>query len=770
MRARFSQPPLQPGPAASFPSAAPWAACGLLVLLVFAAFGHCLHYGLLNWDDLHYLQDYPEVEKGLSLKGFAWAWTHSHHGNWHPLSTLSFMLDASLFGKEGAGFHLHNLLLHSLAAFLLFLTLRQLSSSLWRSAPAAALFAVHPLRVESVVWIAERKDVLSGVFLMATLLAYVRYAQKPSRGGFLTAAALFACGLLAKSILVTLPLLLLLLDIWPLRRIHPNGARNWTWWRLWPLVREKLPLIALSVASCIATLMSTSAHSPLTPPPLLARLGYIPVWYTTYLRHFLCPLDLAAHYPYARSGPSLSSFLGCSLLLGAISVLCFRLRRQLPLLYLSWMWFLIALLPVIGIVPPGIQLAADRYTYVAHLGFAVAAAWGLAEFHAQCRRKWIAPGFALTLLSALVGLSIRQTRYWASDETLWRHTLEITRENAFAHAQLGDALTLSLRLKEAVPLYQEALRLDPNLAGALNNLGLIRQTEGNLAEAETLQRRATLASPWFMKPRMDLFDAQIAQNRFTEALKTLGEIIELAPNNFAAVYRMGALLSDGQAPPDLPAAIQYLTQAIQLDPQAAQPYVSLGNALFRTGKIPEAIRNLQSALQKDPTHAGAAHNLGIIFASTHRMPEAEAAYRQAIRLKPDYLDAYYGLVDVAMQSGQPEQVRDILGEILRQKPSEVRALYHLSWLLATHPSERIRNGSEAERLALRALALGEATDGLLLDALAAAYAEQNRFEQAIETALKALASVTAASNPPTTTAIQSRIERYRHHQPFRMSE
>ena len=746
-----------------------WGICALLVLLVFVAFGQSAQYGFLNWDDIIYIRDYPEVKAGLSLKGFAWAWTHPHYSNWHPLTTLSFMFDSSVFGSNGTGFHRHNLVLHALTAILFFLALRKFTDSIWRSAFATALFAIHPLRVESVAWITERKDVLSGLFLMATLLAYAYYGKKPSLPRYLTVCVLFACGLLSKSVLVTIPPLLLLLDFWPLQRIQFSAdAEGSLLQRIWPLFREKIPLIALSAGSCVATILSVDLHRPMSPPPLLARLAYIPVWCVTYTRQFVFPVDLGAHYPYVQTGPLTSIALGSILLLGAITAVCWVFRHKLPVLIVAWAWFFIALLPVIGIVPPGIQIMADRYTYVAQIGFAIAVAWVGHHLAQTWPRKWIAPTLAGVILVSLTALSFQQTRYWKTDEALWRHTVAVTHENDFGNGQLGDSLAVSGRLKEAEPYYREALRLNANLAGVLNNLALVMRSQGNLAESESLLQRATVVSPWFMGARNDLVAVQIAQNKLPEAKESIREILKMEPNNFDAVYRLGVLLSEGDpAKADYPKALEYLTRATQIQPGAAQVYFSLGNAYFLSGKVPESIAGFQAAIQRDPKHSRAANNLGTIFARVNRLPESIAAYRLAIQADPAYLDAYDGLADVLIRAKSPEEAVIAWREALRHNPNDIRAHYKLSWVLATHPESRIRDGRESESLARRGIELSGGKEGLLYDALGAACAEQGRFEEAIETTNKALDLVTAAKNAPAQEAIKIRIEGYGNKRLFR---
>ncbi|MEI6713444.1 MAG: tetratricopeptide repeat protein [Verrucomicrobiota bacterium] len=763
--------PIAPSASNACPTPRPallWAISFILIALVYVAFGQSAEYSFLNWDDIIYIRDYPEVKKGLSWEGFVWAWTHPHYSNWHPLTTLSFMFDSTVFGSKAEGFHQHNLVLHALTAVILFQALRHLTGSVWRSAFATAIFAIHPLRVESVAWITERKDVLSGLFLMSTVWAYARYAKSPSRTRYLCVCFLFICGLLSKSVLVTVPGLLLLLDIWPLQRLNLDNANHTPLLqRVWPLLKEKIPLMLFSAGSCVATILSVDLHRPMSPPPLFERLAYIPVWCMSYVRLFLFPFDLAAHYPYVQAGPQPSLALSCLLITITISIVCWHLRKQLPLLLVTWAWFLIALLPVIGIVPPGIQIMADRYTYVAQLLFGVAITWGGAQWTASWKNKWIAPLLASCFVAFLCFFSIRQTRYWGNDEDLWSRTLEVTRENDFANGQLGDSLAVNGRLNEAEPYYREALKLNPKLTGILNNLAVVLRTRGNLAEAEELLRKALQISPWFASAKSDLVNLLLAQSKFDEAKITLEEILKADPHNFEALNRLGIILSESEPKKaNYPEAIRLLTEATKLQPDNAGVYFTLGNAHFLAGNIQEAIVHLQTAIQKDPKHAKAANNLGTILSRNNRNADSATAYRYAIQADPNYIEPYDGLAELLLRMKDPEEAVRTWKAALQQNPNDLRAYFKLAWTLSTYPEARIRNGKEAEAIARRGIEINQGKEGLLFDALGTALAEQGLFEAARQSAQKALELVSASNNTAAADAIRNRLELYRDQQPF----
>jgi tetratricopeptide (TPR) repeat protein len=692
------------------------------------------------------------------------------------------MLDSTVFQKNATGFHAHNLVLHAAATLFLFFAIRRMTGAVWKSAAAAAIFSVHPLRVESVAWITERKDVLSGLFLMITLLAYAKYVQQPSVMRMLWVCVWFACGLLSKSMLVTLPVLLLALDFWPLARFGTgSGAVNadsdasanraavaGVPWRL--LLIEKLPLLALSAASCVATIISMDDHRPMTPPPFLARMEYVPVWLLTYLRFFLFPTNLAAHYPYSQTGPAPTTMVQALVLVGLISYACILLRRISPLLLMGWCWFVVALLPVIGILPPGIQIIADRYTYVPQIGFSICAIWALADGLKALRFRWICPAIALCWIAVLALVARMQTNHWRTDEALWRHTVDVTTSNDFGNGQLGDAFAVQGKLAEAEPFYREALRINPNLPGVLNNLGFVLRSLGKQMDAEPYLRKALEVSPWFVNPRFDLADILIAKNNYAEAVEQFREILKSEPNNFIANYKLGMLLSEGaENLRDLPSAVRLLMRAGELNPQTAEVQFTLGNALFRAERIDESLDAFKRALEIDPKHARAANNLGTVCGRTNRLAEAVEYFRTALRIDPNYADAMDGLTAVLFQSKQHKAVAEVLRDAVQKRPSDLRPIYKLAWLLATALDDSVRDPVEARRLANYAIEHGASKEPLLYDVLAAAHAADGEFVKALESsekALEVLSSVPGAA-AELKAAIESHAAAFREGKPWR---
>lgn len=450
-------------------------------------FGQTRTYPFVNFDDPEYVYEVPEINHGLTVQGLAWAFTHLPSPNWYPLTNISHMLEAQLYGMRAGGYHLTNVLLHTLSAILLFFVLWKSTSSLWRSAFIAAVFAIHPLRVESVAWITERKDVLSGIFFMLTLSGYLAYARRPTLIRYGIVFILLACGLMSKPMLVTTPFVLLLLDYWPLDRATDFRA----WCRL---IAEKIPLLALSAASCAVTVFAqTVAESSRAPLPLLLRLGNAGVSAMIYIGQMFWPIDLAVFYP--RMHDQLDSWLvmiPAALIIG-ISLIAILVRRTHPYVFVGWFWYLVMLTPVLGIVQAGLQGHADRFTYLPQIGLYLLVTWTVAEVTVGwAKQREMLTSLATVVLVALASVAWIQTRYWRDSESLWSHTIAVTKDNVFAHASLADLLLRRGRLDEAAFHCKEALKLQPRDANAHNNLGLALLQKGDESHAaaefiETLQ-------------------------------------------------------------------------------------------------------------------------------------------------------------------------------------------------------------------------------------------------------------------------------------------
>ena len=508
-----------------------------LIAISLSVFGQTLRYDFVNFDDDVYVYNAPAVRAGLTVKGLVLAFTSPHSRNWHPLTTISHMLDCQLYGLKAGGHHATNILLHTIAVLLLFQVLRQMTGAVWKSAVVAALFAVHPLHVESVAWVSERKDVLSAVFFLLMLGAYFRYVRARSVTRYLAVAVLFVAGLMSKPMLVSAPVILLFLDYWPLRRFElslTNGraklAKSDDQWRVTRgLFLEKLPLLVLSAVCCVITfILQKRATGAIPPLPFLWRMQNAVTTYAIYVWETLWPTRLAVFYPHPNETLAIWEILLAVGLLLAMTIAAIVFRRKRPYLFTGWFWYVGMLLPVIGLVQVGEQGHADRYTYLPHIGLFLLAVWLVADVAAVSeRRSRVVVPAALILIIALGWTAFIQTSYWRNSETLWTHALAVTSNNDVAHNNLGYLCAGRGELDKAVFHFETALRI-----------------------------RSGKRDPHY-----------------------------IVGSAFVQVNLANALSRKGQ--PD--EAIVHYEEAIKLQPNYADAYYNRGNTLFAKGRIDEAM-------------------------------------------------------------------------------------------------------------------------------------------------------------------------------------
>jgi protein O-mannosyl-transferase len=686
--------------------------CLLLAAITFAVFGQTLTHEFIDFDDRTYVYENPMVTGGLNLKGIAWAFTHVQNANWHPLTWLSHMLDCQLYGLHPAGHHLTNVILHAATVIALFLVLRQMTGALWRSAFVAAVFAIHPLRVESVAWVAERKDVLSGLFFMLTIGAYVRYARhpwSPLRYGLVV--LLFAMGLMCKPMLVTLPLVLLLLDYWPLRRTESTGK----------LVLEKLPLLALSAASCLLTLLvQKEAMSTTASISVPLRFANALTTCMVYLGQMVWPAGLAVFYPFPHNGlPPLELALA-GVLLAGFSVTAWAARRKQPWLLIGWVWYLVMLLPVVGIIQVGRQAHADRYTYLPQIGIYLAVTWLVAEWRVN---RAVMGSLMAGVVTVLMFCAWKQTGYWKDRETLWTRTLTCTTGNDTAHNNLGYVLFQKGRVDEAIDHFRRTLQIDPNYKDTHYNLANALLQKGNLDEA-------------------------IVQYR---------EALQLKPDHVEALVNLGnALRQTGKADE---AIIQY-QKALQTDPDNADARNNLGIVLFQKGRTDEALTQFQKVLQINPDNADAHDNLGSALLQTGKADEAIGQFQMALHSKPDDAQTHYNLGSAFYQKGRMAEAINEYQRALQIKPVNPEVQNNLAWLLATCPDASLRNGNKAVELAQQANEITGRRNPIILNTLAAAFAEAGKFDAAKLTIQRAIELASAAGRQGLAEQLNKELKRY----------
>ena len=714
-----------------------WLLAVLLALMTIALYWPATRHDFINYDDQTYVTENVPVQSGLTLENIKWAFLNPVACNWHPLTVLSHMLDCQLFGLRPWGHHLTNVLLHALNAVLVFALLRQLTGAMWRSLLVAALFAVHPLRVESVAWVAERKDVLSGFFGLLALIFYARYAQSvtvgecpafaappppqssdetsrraeqvtgservvpasvlsrvtwhPSRFYWLALFCL-TLGLLSKPMLVTWPFVMLLLDYWPLERFRPGSA--------WRLVTEKAPFFVLAaVVSCITFVVQKQGGSVVVGEalPLGARSGNALISYCRYLGKTICPTDLAVFYPHPGYWP-LAKVLLAGFLLVVISVLFFVKRRRYPFLLMGWLWYCGMLVPMIGLVQTGGQAMADRHTYLPSLGVLILAIWGAYELTGRWRYHRIALAVAgSTAVILCLAMTRQQLGYWKDTETLFRHTLEVTENNYLAYKAIGDVLLDQGQTDKAISHFHTAIRIKPHYAEAHDDLGEALVKKGQTDEAISQFQEAIRLKPDAAEAYNNLAIAYVNKGQTDEAISQFREAIRLKPDSALAHYNLGmALYNKGQTDE----AISQFQEAIRLKLDAAEAHYNLGVALSDKGQTDEAIGQFQEAIRLKPDEATAHNKLGIALARKNQIDEAINQFQQAVRLKPDAAEAHYNLGVALSDKGQTDEAISQFQEAIRLKPDDATAHNKLGIALARRNQidEAISQFQEAVRL------------------------------------------------------------------------
>jgi protein O-mannosyl-transferase len=559
------------------------AICLGLIALTWVVFGQTLGHDFVNFDDPVYVSENAQIQAGLSWPNILWAFAHVHSHNWHPLTTISHMLDCQLFGVKPGAHHLVNVLLHSASAVLLFLLLQQITGHLWPSAFVATIFAIHPLHVESVAWVSERKDVLSGLFFMLTLLAYFHYTRKPNFWRYVLMSILFVCGLLAKPMLVTLPLVLLLLDYWPFGRFEKSGAMK--------LIAEKIPLFVLAIGSAIATLIAQyGGIVERVRLPMMWRAANAVSAYLIYIWQTIWPANLALIYPHPGRLPFWET-AGASATLIAITVVVLFLRKRRPYLVTGWFWYLIMLLPVIGLVQVGSQAHADRYTYLPQIGLSIAAIWGIVDLARSFRWPREFVGLAATIIIALFALDARvQASYWHDTERLWNRTFAVTKQNEIAHFNLGEFLLKARRFDEAIAQFQIFLATYPDEPAANFQIGSAFMEKGEIDLAIRYFQRTLQLEPDNPEAETNLANSLLRAERVGEAVEHYRNVARHEPRSALAHYNLAVgLHRQGR----FSEAIVHYKEALSIQPGYPDADYFLGEALLQNGQPDEAKIHLE---------------------------------------------------------------------------------------------------------------------------------------------------------------------------------
>ena len=660
------------------------AICFALLLCVGAIYLPVSGYSFVNFDDPDYVTENPHVHDGLSWEGVRWAFTTGHASNWHPLTWLSHMLDGQLFGAEAenaGGHHLVNVGLHACSSALLFLMLLRLTQQGWPSALAAMLFAVHPLHVESVAWVSERKDVLSGVFFMLTLLTYGWYTERRTLLRYAFVLAIFSVGLLAKPMLVTVPFVLLLLDIWPLRRLSltnrdpDTGRPGW-----FGLIVEKVPLFLLSASSCLVTFFVQRAGGAVHHTESISlswRFANAAVAYVAYLFKFVWPANLTIMYPHPALDPeqAFSQWLvaGAAATLGliAVSVAAWRTIRRWPFLAVGWLWYLGMLIPVIGLVQVGLQSRADRYAYLPMIGIYILLAWGLQTLiHSFPKHKLAISCLTVCALVALAVTARRQLAVWKDSRMLFEHSLSVTDNNYVAHNNLGLALEDMGHPEPAIAHYQISVRLNPNYGPANNNFGRHLGENGQFDNAIQHFRQAVRLNSNDTKAHYNWAVALQQIGQPEQAVAHYEKVLRLEPNDVAVHHNLGVVLRELGRVED---SISHHRRAVQINPDFRPAHISLGLAFGEMGRYRDAAVHFQNVVRLDPADARAHYNLGVALETAGQLPKAISHYEEATRLQPDYRQARMSLGEAMFVMGRWQEAAEHVREVLRVYPDDKEA-------------------------------------------------------------------------------------------------
>ena len=639
--------------------------CVLLVIAVFLVFGQTLHFDFVNYDDNGNVYETPQVTAGVSLSGIKWAVTHTQIGRWTPIATISRQIDCQFFALRAGGHHLTNVVLHALAAVLLFLFLLDLTGFIWRSGFVTAVFALHPLHVEAVAWVSERSELLCAVFFILALWSYSNYTRKSLRRlHYAIAMFWFALGFMSKPMIVTLPFVMLLLDYWPLGRFGKVSPSR--------LIFEKTPFFLLVLVFCAATVFVAGQPVLAIHLPLLIRFQNAIVSCAIYLRQTVWPSDLAAYYPPRSFSPAevaVSLALLCSL-----SAVAFFWRKKHPVLVTGWLWFLGMIAPVIGLKQITDYTHADRYMYLPQVGLCLAIAWMLADYSAQWRhRRALLGGIAGVVLFVLGAVAYRQTSSWRDSFALWTHTLACTKDNTFAHNNLGFFLAGQGRTEDAATHFREAIQIDPAFWKPHYNLAKILSQQGQTGEAIAQYQMSLQIYPAFAEGHYNFGLVLESQGRTGEAIDQYREALKLNPDDTLAVSihtNLGDILV-GQGRVEEGAA--HFLKAIQIDPGDWMARYDLGKVFYQQGQTGEAIDQFRTSLQINPACAEAHYNLGVVLQLQGQTDEAIDQFREALKLNPADPEALNNLGYALFQLGRTEEAIAQYREALRIDPNNESA-------------------------------------------------------------------------------------------------
>jgi len=696
----------------------------VLVGMIVGVYFQVYAFEFVGFDDNEYVYENPHVTTGISLENIIWSFTAFHSNNWHPLTWISHMMDCQVFGLHPGWHHLVNLLFHILNSVLLFLVFSKMTGGLWQSAFIAAVFAIHPLHVESVAWVAERKDVLSAFFWMLTLWGYQAYVKLPGIKRYIGVLLFFTLGLLSKPMLVTLPFVLLLLDYWPLGRIQFQEKQcDFTHCVLSQknLILEKIPLFILSGVSSVMT-FGAQNHGGVVKSfetfPMINRIANAFVSYLSYMGKMIYPENLAFQYPYPEN-LALWKGTGAVLMVLLITLLAMHLAVKRPYFIVGWLWYLGTLVPVIGLVQVGMQSMADRYMYIPMVGLLMVVSWGVSEFIQRWKTlKTVSAASAMIIIPLLMVVSWKQTGYWATSNKMLEHTLKVTSNNYIAHDTLGVNLFLAGKTDEAIYHYLKAAQIYPKNYYTQFNLGVARFQQGKMDEAIEHYTKAVSLEPNYAKAHCNLGAAFFQKKEYEKAGAHFLKAITIEPDYIDAHFNLGVLYyTDGKMDeaipcflkviefrPDFANAYYYLglvfdkkgiadkavtnfQAALRLQPNSVEILLVLAGELLKQGSFNEAIRYYSDALKLAPDNLVAHHNLGVAFFNLGQVDRAIQHYVKAIKINPNFADGYFNLGGALYTKGNIDGAASCFQQALKIKPDYEEAQRELAKLLNKKKSD-----------------------------------------------------------------------------------
>jgi protein O-mannosyl-transferase len=661
----------------------------LLAITVAAVYWQAGRHGFINLDDRLYVSDNQHVRSGLTAENISWAFTSFRASNWHPLTWISHMTDCEIFGMNPGIHHLVNVFFHIANALLLFLVLYEMAGSLWRSAFVAFLFALHPLHVESVAWIAERKDVLSTFFWMLALLCYCRYVRYSGLWRYVTVLVVFLMGLMAKPMIVTLPFVFLLLDYWPLGRIQIYGQGAGS--RKAPgkkqisyVLLEKIPFLVLAAASSIITVIAQKSGGAITSMeslPMSERLANAVVSYAAYLYKTAWPVNLAFFYPHPQTIPLLNMAIAVGALV-SITIVAAIYFSKFPYLLVGWLWYLGTLVPVIGIVQVGSQAMADRYTYIPLIGIFIMISWGVADLVQSLRlKKDLTAAAACGLLLVLMVLTSRQAGFWRDDITLSMHAIEATQGNYLAHNNLGLALESEGRAAEAVDQYKKAVEADPRYLDAYVNLGVALSSIGRTNEAIGSYMKAIQLRPDSVEARVNLGGLLLKTGRIDQAISQFKDVLAAVPASPEAHNALGVALARKG---DLEGALGQFREAVRIDPGNEGARMNLQRLESMKAVSGNMVGGPKDEIATNPGNAEEHVKSGDRYRGMGKRSEAIGQYLEALRIDNGYVPALSRLAVVYGEAGEDGKSLGVLKELVKRDPGNWEVYYNIACLYSRH--------------------------------------------------------------------------------------